>query len=519
MYFRKVRRRMVLIMKKSLFTKFLALTFVAVMIFSLASCSAKGWAEDMMAPSDNYYSGTTDESMPEFGDTLPDEYGKLIENSWISTSEEPTSTFSSDVDTASYSRLRAYLNNKMPFENIKTYYGSSIRTEEMLNYFKYTTNSPIGDDLFGVRTEIAPCPWNANASLLMMTFKAKEADTKSKGNNLVFLIDVSGSMASEDKLPLLQKAFDTLINSLGSNDRISIVTYSGEEKVVLEGCSGNDKNRIKKAVKTLEAGGSTNGSSGMERAYSIAQDYFIEGGNNRIIMATDGDLNVGITSTEGILDYVENKRQSGIYISTLGFGTGGYNDSILETIADNGNGAYYFIDGMTEAEKIFGTDLLSTLYTVAEDVKFQLTFNELAISEYRLVGYENRVMDNEDFENDAKDAGEVGAGQQLVVCYEIKWSNAEVYVENIMSLSVRYKKPGELNALQNDYVIKNDIATENPSDDFKFASAVIVTAMLLHDSKYIDEGITLDYVKNTLKSLDLNDFYKEEFRNLIVKTY
>ena len=257
----------------------------------------------------------------------------------------------------------------------------------------------------------------------------------------------------------------------------------------------------------------------MERAYSIAQDYYIEGGNNRIIMATDGDLNVGITSTEGILDYVEKKRQSGIYISTLGFGSGGYNDSMLETIADNGNGAYYFIDGMTEAEKIFGTDLLSTLYTVAEDVKFQLTFNELAISQYRLVGYENRVMNNEDFENDAKDAGEVGAGQQLVVCYEIKFSKAEVYVENIMSLSVRYKNPGELTALQNDYIIKNDIATENPSDDFKFASAVIVTAMLLHDSEYIDKSITLDYVKNTLKELDLNDFYKEEFRSLISKLF
>ncbi|MBP3333330.1 MAG: von Willebrand factor type A domain-containing protein [Clostridia bacterium] len=503
-------------MKKNLFTKLLALTFATVMTLSLVSCSG-AMKEGFDAPTDNYYGPETPmESLPD--GMPPDElYGQLIENEWVNTSEEPTSTFSSDVDTASYSRLRAYLNNNMPFNDLKTYYGASIRTEELLNYFKYTTNSPENGDLFGVRTEIAPCPWNKDASLLMMTFKAKEAETKSKGNNLVFLIDVSGSMNSEDKLPLLQKAFDTLIDSLGSNDRISIVTYSGEEKVVLEGCSGNDKEKIRKAVKKLGAGGSTNGSAGMERAYSIAQDYFIEGGNNRIIMATDGDLNVGITSTEGILDYVEKKRQSGIYISTLGFGMGGYNDSMLETIADNGNGAYYFIDGMTEAEKIFGTDLLSTLYTVAEDVKFQLHFNELAISEYRLVGYENRVMNNEDFENNAKDAGEVGSGQQLVVCYEIKWSHAEVYVENIMSLSVRYKNPGELTALQNDYIIKNDVATEDPSDDFKFASAIIVTAMLLHDSEYIDKEITLDYVKDTLKELELNDFYKEEFRNLIKK--
>ena len=507
-------------MKKGLFTKFLALTFAALMIFSLVSCSGYYKEGASMAPTlgDAYSGMNTSNDAELFDDAYINEnYGKLIENAWVSTLEEPTSTFSSDVDTASYSRFRAYLNNKMNFSAIRDYYGSSIRTEEMLNYFKYTANSPSGDDLFGLRAEIAPCPWNAEASLLMMTFKAKEADTKSKGNNLVFLIDVSGSMASEDKLPLLKKAFDTLINSLGNNDRISIVTYSGEEKVHLEGCSGNDKDKIRKAVKKLKAGGSTNGSAGMERAYSIAQDYFIEGGNNRIIMATDGDLNVGITSTDGILDYVENKRQSGIYISTLGFGTGGYNDSMLETIADNGNGAYYFIDGMTEAEKIFGTDLLSTLYTVAEDVKFQLTFNELAISEYRLVGYENRVMNNEDFENDAKDAGEVGSGHQLVVCYEIKFSKDDVYVENIMTLSVRYKNPGELEALQNDYTIKNDICTEEPSDDFKFASAVIVTAMLLHDSEYIDEGITLDYVKNTLNSLELNDFYKEEFRDLIKK--
>lgn len=510
---------MVQIMKKSLFTKFLALSFVAVMIFSLVSCNAKDGGA-LMAPTlgDNYNNMNAPGSEPFDDEYINENYGKLIENVWVSTIEEPTSTFSSDVDTASYSRLRAYLNNKMKFDTIRDYYGSSIRTEEMLNYFRYTTNSPVGNDLFGVRTEIAPCPWNAEASLLMMTFKAKEADTKSKGNNLVFLIDVSGSMSSDDKLPLLKKAFDTLIDSLGSKDRISIVTYSGEEKVLLEGCSGNDKDKIKKAVKKLAAGGSTNGSAGMERAYSIAQDYFIEGGNNRIIMATDGDLNVGITSTEGILDYVEKKRQSGIYISTLGFGSGGYNDSMLETIADNGNGAYYFIDGMTEAEKIFGTDLLSTLYTVAEDVKFQLTFNELAISEYRLVGYENRVMNNEDFENDAKDAGEVGSGQQLVVCYEIKFTQNDAVADNLMTLRVRYKNPGELEALQNDYVITDESIAENASDDLKFASAVIVTAMLLHDSQYLDEDITLDYVKNTLKDLDLNDFYKEEFRNLIKKS-
>ncbi len=497
-------------MKKNLFTKALAIFFAAVMMFSLASC--KGGKD---AVGDMFYG-----SEPEKGETgedsySPEDYGKLIENPWVSTLQEPTSTFSSDVDTASYSRLRAYLNQGMTFDAIKSYYGASIRTEEMLNYFDYTTNSPENGELFGVRAEIAPCPWNASASLLMMTFKAKDVEEVSAGNNLVFLIDSSGSMASEDKLPLLKSAFGTLIDTLGDQDRISIVTYSGAEKVLLSGAKGSEKQKIKNAVNALSAGGSTNGSAGMERAYSLAQDYFIEGGNNRIIMATDGDLNVGITSTEGILDYVETKRQSGIYISTLGFGSGGYNDSMLETIADNGNGVYYFIDGTSEAEKVFGKDLTSTLYTVAQDVKFQLTFNSEAITEYRLVGYENRIMNNEDFTNDAKDAGEVGSGHELVVCYEIKMAEGETAPSSLMTLAIRYKDPGATEGKQNDYVITSDSIVESASDDFKFASAVIVTAMLLHDSEYLDEGITLEYVKTTLAGLTLSDFYKQEFRDMI----
>ena len=495
------------------------------MLLSLASCAGAhmdggenfapdsgdwigGNYDNMYAPDDE----AADDALPE--QSSP-EYGKLIENKWISTSDEPTSTFSSDVDTASYSRLRSYLKNGMTFESLKNYYGASIRTEELLNYFKYTTNSPENGDLFGVRTEIAPCPWNKEADLLMMTFRAKDAETVSAGNNLVFLIDTSGSMASADKLPLLKTSFNTLIDSLGENDRISIVTYSGSEKTVLAGASGAEKQRIRNAVSSLSAGGSTNGSAGMERAYSLARDYFIEGGNNRIIMATDGDLNVGITSTDGILAFVEEKRQSGIYISTLGFGGGGYNDKMLETIADNGNGAYYFIDGTSEAEKIFGEDLLSTLYTVAEDVKFQLTFNPEAIAQYRLVGYENRLMNNEDFENDAKDAGEVGASQQLVVCYEIKMTDTEESPDSLMTLAIRYKDPGATEGKQNDYTIGAECISRDASDDLRFASAVIVTSMLLHDSEYLDEGITLSYVNSTLAYIVTDDFYKNEFKELI----
>ncbi len=509
-------------MKKTVFTKILSAILASLMLFSLASCSSKD------ATGEGYYAPNDSDILPEVpseGEEIPPEdYGKLVENPWISTLENPTSTFSSDVDTASYARFRAFVTGGgknsggiTSFATLKDYYGSSIRTEEMLNYFKYSTKSPENGDLFGVKSEIAPCPWNSSASLLMMTFKAKEVNAENKGNNLVFLIDVSGSMASDDKLPLLKKAFNTLISELGPNDRISIVTYSGEERTLLKGCKGTDKDKIKKAVSKLEAGGSTNGSAGMEKAYSLAQDYYIDGGNNRIIMATDGDLNVGITSTDGILDYVEEKRESGIYISTVGFGSGGYNDSMLETIADNGNGAYYFIDGESEIEKVFGSDLLSTLYTVAEDVKFQLTFNSEAVDAYRLIGYENRLMNNEDFTNDAKDAGEVGSGQELVVCYELKFAanGTDLLITDVASLAVRYKNPGELEANQNDYTVDYSAISQTLSNDMKFAYAVIVTAMLLHDSEYLDENITLDYVKDTLGSLSLENFYKKEFRDII----
>lgn len=503
-------------MKKSFLSKILSVILAISSLTVFVACSAMD-KEGNMAADGLYYENMNATDMMSPSDIDSEEYGKLIENKWISTSDEPTSTFSSDVDTASYTRFRAFINQGATLKTLQDYYGASIRTEEMLNYFKYTTNNPVDDDLFGVRTEIAPCPWNESAELLMMTFKAKEVSAVNKGNNLVFLIDVSGSMNSQDKLPLLKKAFGELVKNLDAKDRISIVTYSGAEKVVLEGCKGSDKDKILKAVEKLDASGSTNGSAGMERAYSIAKDYFIEDGNNRIIMATDGDLNVGISTTDGILEFVEQKRQSGIYISTLGFGTGGYNDSILETIADNGNGAYYFIDSMSEVEKVFGSDLLSTLYTVAQDVKFQITFDARTVSEYRLVGYENRLMNNEDFENDAKDAGEVGSGQQLVVCYEVKTTDTEVDVLELASLSVRYKNPGELEALQNDYTITRDVIKIAPSEDMKFASAVIMTSMILHRSEYLDEGIDIAFVNDELAKLDLSDGYKKEFKTLVSK--
>ncbi len=429
---------------------------------------------------------------------IPD---KFVENDFISVATQPISTFSSDVDTASYTYFRKLVNSGYGFEEIKRNFGTSLRTEEMLNYFSYDYKGPAEGELFGVNAEIAPCPWNSEAVLFRLGLKS-EATIKTKGNNLVFLIDVSGSMNSQDKLPLLKTAFSYLTAQLTENDTISIVTYSGKESVVLTGCNGSKSETILKAITNLTSGGSTNGQAGLKTAYSIASDYFIEGGNNRIIMASDGDLNVGISSPEELKAYVESERDRGIYLSVLGFGTGNYRDSNMEALADNGNGVYYYIDGAEEAEKIFGTELLSTLYTVAEDVKLQLTFDPTAVSEYRLVGYENRLLATEDFEDDLKDAGEVGAGHSLTVCYELKLTDSALETENWLKLAVRHKEPSEKQSKLSEYNIGTAAYTTAPSEDFRFACGVIQVSMLLHDSEYLS-GKTLPDIYEYLRAIPM----------------
>ena len=297
---------------------------------------------------------------------------------------------------------------------------------------------------------------------------------------------------------------------------------------MLTGCPGNKTQKILSAVRNLEASGSTNGQAGLEKAYSLAADYFIEGGNNRIIMASDGDLNVGISSADELKKFVETKRDQGIYLSVLGFGTGNYRDSNMEALADNGNGVYYYIDGEAEAEKIFGQDLLGTLYTVAEDVKLQITFDKTFVDSYRLVGYENRLLEKEDFEDDTKDAGDVGAGHTVTVCYELilteaaesaisrTGEDAVAEQQQWLSLAVRHKAPGENESQLNEYSIGNE-QFGDASDDVKFMCAVIETAMLLHESEYLVD-ISLENIISSLDELDLSDdIYKEEFRELLKK--
>ena len=449
---------------------------------------------------------------------IEENIGALIENPFINTADEKTSTFSADVDTASYAYFRSMVNSGYSFDEIRMYSGSNIRTEEMINYFKYNYSSPKDGELFGVNAEISACPWNPEALLLTLGLSTEAKEVSAK-NNLVFLIDVSGSMQTADKLGLLKKAFSYLTAQLDLDDIVSIVTYSGKEAVVLDGCSGSKTDKIMKAVNSLTAGGSTNGQAGLQKAYDIAMKNFIVGGNNRIIMASDGDLNVGISSPEELKNYVSDMRTSGVYLTTMGFGYGNYRDANMEALADNGNGVYYYIDCEAEAEKIFGEDLFATLYTVAEDVKLQLTFNPDAVNSYRLVGYENRVMNNEDFKDDTKDAGELGAGHAVTVCYEIVPTEGASDIDEWMTLSVRYKNPGESKAKQNDYVLGSSDVTDNPSDDFRFICAVTETSMLLHSSKYIGD-ITLDDIAEDVEAMRNsgafgNDGYKAAFAEMI----
>ncbi len=444
---------------------------------------------------------------------------KFMENPFVNTEENNVSTLSADVDTASYTYFRKLVNSGYDWGELMRYAASSLRTEEFLNYFKYTANQPGNGELFSVNSSIYPCPWNTNSVLFSMTLQAADA-IPAEGNNLVFLIDVSGSMMSRDKLPLLKTAFSYLTDQLNENDIISIVTYSGKEAVVLDGCSGNKKETILSAINSLNASGSTNGEAGLQKAYELAEKHMIEGGNNRIIMASDGDLNVGISTQEELKNFITEKRDAGIFLSVLGFGTGNYRDAKMETLADNGNGVYLYVDGESEAEKIFSTDLLANLYTVAKDVKMQITFDKTYVSSFRLIGYENRTLNEEDFTDDTKDAGEVGAGHQITVCYELCLTEAAMTEDAMwLDFAVNYKLPNEsTSVIPNLYNIGYGDYTATPDADRAFMIAVIETCMLLHESQYLPTDFDLGDILEQLNALDLSDYpERAEFRDLLTK--
>lgn len=456
------------------------------------------------------------------GDT--EEYSSLDEPGFVSTAIAPISTFSADVDTASYCNIRRMVREGSEAEAIPN---GAVRIEEMLNYFDYDYALPAADDLFGVTTQIAACPWNPETKLLVMGFATKPVEYgRTAGANLVFLIDTSGSMGDPEKLPLLKDSFAELVDGLTERDRVSIVTYSGTERIVLEGASGADKRTITRAIDGLVAEGSTNGEAGLEMAYRVAERSYLDGGVNRIVMASDGDLNVGITSESDLHDYVRDKRDGGVYLSVLGFGSGNYKDNKMETLADNGNGSYHYIDCIEEAEKVFGEDLASTIVPLADDVKLQVEFNPAAIKGYRLIGYENRTLADEDFIDDAVDAGDVGAGHQFTIAYELATTDSamEVYVPELkyksresedmpdtagdgegaewLTCSMRYKPAGTPVSVERSYPIDEASFTDAPSDDWTFAAAVIECGMTLRDSPHRGSA-SLHEARTLVERIDL----------------
>ena len=457
-----------------------------------------------------------------------EEYDFQKENSFISVSSNPFATFAADVDTASYANLRRQILQNGSVDP------DSVRVEEMINYFHYDYPEPKDGEPFGVYTEITDCPWNEQTQLLRVGLQAKNLDVEAMpASNLVFLIDVSGSMYDANKLPLVQRSFMTLVESLDDDCTVSIVTYASGQDVILEGVKASNKAEIMDAIQDLEAGGSTYGSKAIEMAYEVAEKYFIDGGNNRVIMATDGDLNVGQTSEGELTQLVKEQAKKGVFLSILGYGMGNYKDNKLESMADNGNGNYAYIDSIDEARKVLIDEAGGTLFTVAKDVKLQVEFNPALVKGYRLIGYENRVMAAEDFANDKKDGGEIGAGHQVTALFEIvpvgsdfdlhepesKYSQKEEVSGELngeyCTVNIRYKEPDGNTSTLLTYPVDESSVRSEMSDDQKWCAGVAQVAMLIRDSEY--KG-TSDYdeVKKMLKSVSTDDF-RDEFVYLVSK--
>lgn len=428
-------------------------------------------------------------------------YGKIEENRFRRPQQEPLSTFSIDVDAASYSNLRRMI------EEGQVPPPDAVRIEEMINYFDYDYPQPKGDVPFSITSEVAACPWEPKHRLVSIGLQGKAIPTADlPASNLVFLIDVSGSMESADKLPLLISSFKLLVNQLRANDKIAIVVYAGAAGVVLPPTSGTDKETIIQALDKLEAGGSTAGGAGIELAYKLAKENFIPKGNNRVILATDGDFNVGVSSEGALVRMIEEKRKSGIFLTVMGFGTGNYQDDKMQQLADKGNGNHAYIDNLSEARKVLVKEFGGTLFTIAKDVKLQLEFNPAKVAGYRLIGYENRLLANEDFKDDTKDAGELGSGHTVTALYEIipagveskfladvdelKYqrradNNKAQNLGDILTVKFRYKAPdGDKSSLIEEVVYDRALPLERASDNFRWSAAVAEFGMLLHKSIY-----------------------------------
>jgi Ca-activated chloride channel family protein len=428
-----------------------------------------------------------------------EDYARINESGFRNVVTSPLSTFSIDVDNASYSNVRRFINNgQLPPAD-------AVRIEEMINYFSYNYPQPSGAHPFSVYSEVASCPWNRNNLLLHIGLKGRNIDkSELSPSNIVFLIDVSGSMDSPNKLPLLKSAFRMLVGELRPVDRVAIVVYAGAAGVVLESTPGNRKEVINSALERLHAGGSTAGGAGLKLAYQVAGRHFIDGGNNRIILATDGDFNVGASSNSEMERMIERERERGIFMTVLGFGMGNYQDSKMEIIADKGNGNYAYIDNIQEARKVLVKEFGGTLFTIAKDVKFQIEFNPANVASYRLIGYENRLLNDEDFNDDRKDAGEMGSGHTVTALYEIvpagsgpvnpgvdplryqrQVAAAASARDELATIKMRYKDPaGSESRLFEEVVRRGEKSFERSSEDFRFAASVAGFGMMLRDSEF-----------------------------------
>ncbi len=465
-------------------------------------------------------------------------YSTIHENGFKDVTHYPLSTFSIDVDRASYSNVRRFLNmGQLPPKD-------AVRIEEMINYFNYDYPEPEGKHPFSVYTEISRCPWNESHQLLHIGLKGKSIDkSELPASNLVLLIDVSGSMSAANKLPLLKQAFRMLVNELRPEDRVAMVVYAGAAGLVLESTPGSRKEEIIAALDRLQSGGSTAGGAGLKLAYKVAQENYIEEGNNRIILATDGDFNVGASSNAEMERMIEEKREHGVFMTVLGFGMGNYKDDKMEIIADKGNGNYAYIDNIQEARKVFITEFGGTLFTIAKDVKFQIEFNPARVKGYRLVGYENRLLNDEDFNDDTKDAGEMGAGHTVTALYELipagsneslksidplkyqssrekQKASAKVKADlsaELMTVKLRYKQPDGNTSTKVEIPVKGKVLDlDETSDNFRFSAAIAEFGLILRDSRYREEA-TIEQVIALAKGArgDDEEGYRSEFLKLV----
>jgi len=470
-------------------------------------------------------------------------YGKIVENAFKRVPGNELSTFSIDVDTASYANMRRFLKQgQLPPAN-------SVRIEEFINYFSYEYPQPAAGKPFGVNFEMASCPWAPKHKLVKIGLKGRDiAKDKRPASNLVFLLDVSGSMSDDNKLPLLKKSMKMMVKNLDKSDRVAIVVYAGASGVVLNSTTADRKDTITAALERLNSGGSTNGGAGIELAYKIASENFIKGGTNRVILATDGDFNVGTTSEDSLEGLIEKKAKSGVFLTVLGFGMGNYKDSMLEKLSGKGNGNYAYIDTLNEAKKVLVNEMGATLVTIAKDVKIQVEFNPELVEAYRLIGYENRMLKKEDFNDDKKDAGEIGAGHTVTAFYEIvpkgvAMPNSSVdplkykkvkkvakvaekaeevpakFANELMTVKLRYKEPSGSKSKLLTFPLKNSNRGYNSaSDDFKFAASVAAFGMILRNSQYCGSAtykIVLKLAENGLR----NDRYgyRKQFIELVKK--